>query len=108
MSTGETESDSEGGFNEGQVDKIDKTWRVVVKIAKHMGVDISSDEDSGDLKDSEKKPKKQRSRRSKSFLQSARSSCPPNDRSAFEYVIVNFHVFANVIRRCGWPDKTIS
>jgi hypothetical protein len=85
--------------NEDLMDKINKISRLVHKIAKQSGVGFSSDEDSP-TEDYEKKPKKQRTRRSKNFLQQVRSSCPPNDRSAFEYVVINFHVCADVIRRC--------
>ena len=100
-------SSNEGSqIDEGQMDKINKIWRVVQKIAKHTGVYISSDEDSGNMEDSGKKPNKQRARRSKNFLQSVRSSCPLNDRSAFEYVVANFHVCADVIRRCVACSKS--
>ena len=72
-----------------------KLWKAVEKIANHMGVSLSSDEDDeqGRGSDSEK-PKKRRNDRQQVMLSTAKS-----DRPGLEYVLNNLHTCSNMIRR---------
>lgn len=72
-----------------------KLWKALVKIANHMGVSLSSDEDDEEGRGSDsEKPKKRRNGRQQALLSTAKS-----DRPGLEYVLSNLHTCSNMIRR---------